>query len=273
MSEHIRSVFILFTVLLLSSLPDISQAQEAQGSAADALLQAAIADSVQRREGQEDLRFAFRSTTQVTGEDFPITYTYDPAKTGKERWNLISPSAQDGAKMREKILKSLYKSDEVPEGSDKTPLDAPDTSLLVHDIHNLIGDTAHYAREDDKEMVFAFTPRQGQAGFEAGDNEADSKEKQEKKGKPDRLSRYLSGEVTIDKAAKRFVRVRIYAKQSFKPAAVAKIKVLEISMRLAPLWDGGPLAQVEQNSHIKGKALFKKFDETSHTVNSDFKRR
>ena len=188
-------------------------------------------------------RFAFTRT--ISNEAASYTVRYDPTKPAEDAWTLIEPASPDD------LDKSLHRSFEGLGKQGK-----PDQALLLQakdesgaSTVDSLGTNIQLVKEDDATATFAFDPK-------LPDNQKN-------------LQGALKGELVVAKDGPTFQSLRVYAPESFK-ASIARIDEMDTVTRYGLLTPGGPIGWMSQDVHTKGKALFKKFDETWHVVNSDF---
>ncbi|MDQ7018233.1 MAG: hypothetical protein Q9M33_03615 [Robiginitomaculum sp.] len=259
----------IFCLIVFS--PMVAFGDVALTASAEAALATAIADAQTRRDNAKEDRFAFSTRVETGDEDNPlIEFSFDPQRPADAQYILLHPSEEENPKARRKMLKQRQK--DLQKMAKKGEESAPDRDLVIKDPKKLLNNSAHFKREEEQAYVFSFRPAPGSFNF--GD---DGGEEHEKKGKTkeddDDFASHLRGEMFISKDKPRLTGVRFFAPESFKPVAVAKIKHFEIMMDIAPAWPDGPLVTTHQTVTVRGKALFKRFEQLTTVTNFGFEKR
>ncbi len=271
MSAH--TIFLsalLYSFVTLFALPSAAQ----DNFDSDALLQAAKDDLQARLAAHDnDTRFALRERIDLSGDDhLSIEYVFDPAKPVGEQWNLLHPSEAEDAEARKEIIKDHLKQQKraAKKGGDQGF--EPDQDAVVRKLSETVGDAPQFVRVDGDAAIYSFQPK-GDGLFGSHDKEGDKGKKRKKSAKATKSTDYLRGEFAISKVGKHFAWIHIYTIKSFKPVAVAKVKTFDLTTQFAPAWDGGPLVITRQEVKAAGSAMFKKFNQHSLSVKSDFQKR
>jgi hypothetical protein len=271
MNRSLRPLAVTLCLILFS--PMAALADVALNAPAEAALAAAIEDAQTRSESAKADRFAFSTRVETGDEDNPlIELSFDPQLPADEQYFLLHPSEEENPKARKKILKQRQK--DLQKMAEKGKEMAPDRDLVIKDPKKLLNDSARFEREEGASYVFSFQPAPGSFDFGGGegkDNDEKPKAKKDKGGND--FASHLKGEMFISKDDQRLTGVRFFAPESFKPVAVAKIKHFEIVMDIAPAWPDGPLVTTHQTVEVRGKALFKKFEQLTTISNSGFEKR
>lgn len=251
--------------------PMVAFGDAALNAPAEAALAAAIADAQIRRDNAKEDRFAFSTRVETGDEDNPlIELSFDPQRSADEQYILLHPSEEENPKARRKMLKQRQK--DLQKMAEKGEEATPDRDLVIKDPKKLLNNSAHFEREEGANYVFSFQLAPGSFNF--GDDNGEEHEKEGKtKEDDDDFASHLKGEMFISKEEQRLTGVRFYAPKSFKPMAVAKIKHFNIMMDIAPAWPDGPLVTTHQTVTVRGKAMFKKFEEQTTITNFDFEKR
>ncbi|PHS28214.1 MAG: hypothetical protein COA85_04115 [Robiginitomaculum sp.] len=264
-----------FAVILCLTLfsPIVAFGDAALNAPAQAALAAAIVDAKTRYENAKADRFAFSTRVETGDEDNPlIEFSFDPQRPADAQYILLHPSEEENAKARKKMLKQRQK--DLQKKAEKGEDVIPDRDLVIKGPEKLLNNSAHFEREEDQAFVFSFQPAPGSFDFGGDDGEDHEKKDEVKKNKGGNVFAFhLKGEMFISKDEQRLTGVRFYAPKSFKPMAVAKIKHFEIMMDIAPAWPDGPLVTTHQTVEVRGKALFKKFEQLTTVSNFGFEKR
>ncbi len=193
-------------------------------------------------EGQDPRnRFAFTQTIR-SEDDFEMVVRFDPTAAHTERWRVLSPAPSAQTKGHEQVLKELA-------GDTDADLD-----LLLGDARNYAADCQHQADAPADVWRFACAAPSGD------DDDFDGFEDK------------IVGVIEIDRASGLLASYRLYAREAFKPAPVAKVEVLDIRMSVDPAWSGGPLMISRVEELVSGSALFRPFSQQSVTIISQVER-
>jgi len=260
---------IVFCLVFLS--PMVAFGDAAPNAPAEAALAAAIVDAQTRSEGAKEDRFAFSTRVETGDDDNPlIELFFDPQRPADTQYVLLHPTEEENSKARSKMLKQRQK--DLQKKAEKGEDVAPDRELVIKDPKKLLNNSAHFEREEGASYVFSFQLAPGSFNF--GDDDEEEHEKKSKaKEDDDDFASHLKGEMFISKDEQRLIGVRFYAPKSFKPMAVAKIKHFNIMMDIAPAWADGPLVTTHQTVTVRGKAMFKKFEQQTTVTNFGFEKR
>ena len=229
----------LYSLCLLLLVPQTAHSNDI------AALEAAISDAEARLEGHESTRFSFRKT--IEQPDVRVVLRYDPSQ--KPPWSVIGEGADAADAAVRSHNESLAGAEE-----------PPDRDALITDPRRLLtaGET-DFLREEDGAWVYNFDLREG-VEMVGGGERAD-------------ITRYLAGEVFVDKESGRLSGMRFFAPEPFKPAPVAKVKEMNVRIDFAPVDGGeGPLVSVREETKVSGSAMFQSFSEQSTTTYSGFEK-
>ncbi len=202
----------------------------------------ALEDAETRLEGYEDSRSAFTKTIETKAGT--NVFAYDPVAATP--WTLV-----EGGDDAEAILASYNESAAEAD-------EPPDAGAIIDDPRKSFAENGEpaYLREEGEAYVYALPME----SLDMSDG-----------GQLASVARHLSAELFVAKDDPRFLRLRIYAKEAFKPVPVAKVETMDVNITFAPIDGGeGPLAVRTESSGVSGSAMFKDFSEESVTTYSDF---
>ena len=207
-----------------------------------------IAQAVQSAEENSTYRWAFTitHTQEDDGEEKSYKLRYDPRRDEDDRWVLLEPAYDDLSKKERKFLKKMQKGGE----SGQTPDEA-----LFYDQLKIDPEALRIVDETDTHLVVA-SPMVDE-------------------DTPEKIKKSLEVTVRLNKAHHYIEEIVVDAIQPFKPVPIAKVLEFHQVQRFAPLdgSDNGALAALQSSeSTMRGKAVTKKFGESSSTVYSDFER-
>ncbi|MBE0369048.1 hypothetical protein [Pseudoalteromonas aurantia] len=87
-----------------------------------------------------------------------------------------------------------------------------------------------------------------------------------------RLTSALTSELTVSKQSLRFVSLKTYSKQAFKPESLVKISKFHVKIDYGQTWPDGPWVAKSISRVVKGSyAFFMTVDESSNTKFLDFR--
>jgi len=219
------------------------------------LLEQARADIEARNLAHDGTRFGYTIQNTSHGDEVSVfSIQFDPSLDHGQQWAVVSPSAAEDSALYEQAVQR------VTWGNNLGPEVMADQALIVRKIFAEGIDHFNFLHEENERAIYQFKI-EDLAFFSEG-NEQVAK-----------MSKFLTGELSINTTTSRLQSIRIYARKPFKPVVVAKVKTVDIQIEFAPAWDDGPLVQVGTQQHIAGSALFRKFTEKSGQVFSNFKRK
>lgn len=99
----------------------------------------------------------------------------------------------------------------------------------------------HFLRDEDGIAVFAVTSEEFSVNG---------------MGQEVNIAEHLAGEVGVDRATGRLNHVRYYAPESFKPAPIARFRMFDHRVDVAPAWEDGPLVRTRTRTQMTVSAMF-----------------
>lgn len=211
------------------------------------LVEDALATVVARAE--PDQRWSFTRTVMSGAESF--TMRYDPTRPLESAWTLLAPASADA--LSDDVRRTL---------EEMQAEETPDVSAFVGNTEDAaeafvagLGEAMTIVSEDAPRVTYAFQPV-----MEEGNGEWGS------------MGRHLSGELIVEKALPLVTSMRFFAPRSFKPAPVARIDSMDVTMRYGEVEPGGPIALLESVSRLSGSAFFRRIDQSQRVTHSDFVR-
>jgi len=238
----------------LSAFAILASTTLATAASAQSLLE--VAGRVAHDRGEPGQRWAFTQT--ITRDDVALSIRFDPSLPEGERWMLLAPVEDALTKEQRAIFRDVVEDQ------------APDVEVVVgadgegFDLTGSFGVDVALLREDAREAVFRFSPRNGVSLSGGGDDGEDEQNVD--------VAEHLTGEIIVTKDGPTLQTIHVYATESFKPHPVARVSRLDVIMTFAEIEPGGPLALVSTTNEVAGRALFQPFEESFQIVNSDFAR-
>ncbi|GAB4528235.1 MAG: hypothetical protein Tsb0010_10850 [Parvularculaceae bacterium] len=176
-----------------------------------------------------------------------IVLRFDPSTEGDSQIEVAEPQG-DLTKQQEKLLDG-YKSQLAAAREDGT--ENISASYLMYDgVREMLRNGVEMVSEDAETAIYAFAP-----SAEEGDTDSE------------KFLKHIRGELTVAKAAPHIRRMRLFALEPFKPAAVAKLESFEQIVEFAPPTADRPPLMTRSYSNAAGSAFFKKFEnETEVTI-------
>lgn len=246
-------------VAALSAFAVLASITLVTAATAQSLLE--VAGRAAHDRGEPGQRWAFTQT--ITRDNVALSIRFDPSLPEGERWVLLAPVEDALTKEQRSIFRDVAEDQ------------APDVEVVVgadgegFDVTDSFGVDVAMLREDAREAVFSFSPRNGVSLSGGGDDGEDQQSVD--------VAEHLTGEITVTKDGPTqdgptLQTIHVYATESFKPHPVARVSRLDVIMTFAEIEPGGPLALVSTTNEVVGRALFQPFEESFQVVNSDFAR-
>ena len=241
-------------VVAMCAAGALGLAAAAQTPASDpaiAIVDQAVDAAVARDE--PDQRWAFTRTITFNGDTFSARY--DPSRPAGEEWVLLAP-ASEGALSEELagVLESLRME---PVSDQLIMVGEPGEN---YGVRLYVDEGLALSTESSTQKRYVFQPRDNVGlmfpplggGLQGAE--------------------HLNGELLITTSEPTLASLRIYASEPFKPNPAARVDTVDILWRFGEVAPGGPIAILESDTMIAGKALFRGFSTESVVVNSDFER-
>lgn len=177
-----------------------------------------------------------------------IVMKFDPDAAADEQIEIAEPAHGSLTKEQEKLFDG-YKAQlasAVEEGADNIS-----ASYLMYDgVRELLANGVTAASENEIAVVYEFAPS-------ASDGDGDA----------EKFLKHIRGELTVAKSTPHIQRMRLFALEPFKPAAVAKLESFEQIVEFSAPGDNRPPLMTRIYSNASGSAFFKKFrNETEVTI-------
>lgn len=218
-------------------------------AAADEALPPLLEQAIAAGETIPETRWVVTQRVRQTDRDGAdeIVLRFDPSTEEESQIEVAEPEGEL-TKQQEKLLDG-YKSQLAAAREDGTENVA--ASYLMYDgVREMLRNGVEMVSEDAQTAVYAFAP-----SAEEGD------------GDSEKFLKHIRGELTVAKAAPHIRRMRLFALEPFKPAAVAKLESFEQIVEFAPPTAHRPPLMTRSYSNAAGSAFFKKFEtETEVTI-------
>lgn len=232
MSRFFSGLLFSFAFMVLTAAPSAAVSGDAH-----AMLLAAAEEAAAH--AGERYAFTLDHWSEENGEEIVLTLRYDPRLPKGEQWRAVGVEKDALDKKSRKLLKKYQKG----EAND---------SMLVYDKLGGLIDGASLREETESYAEFV-------APFYEEDM-------------PEDMQGALEAVIRLEKPGGYISRIDMRSIRPFKPAAVAKIKMMSQSqVYTAPSGDG-PAMLASTESAARGKAMFKKFASQSRVKISDIEK-
>lgn len=183
--------------------------------------------------------FTLTYTDETEGEAKTYKLRFDPRAAAGERWTISDPAAEALSKDERKALKRFSRND-----------DADDA--LVYDGLAESADKAELIEISETEAVFSLPVLDSRL--------------------PEKAKAAIAATARFDRKAGIVSSIEIEARESFKPAAIARIDRMRQVQHFAPVGPEGEALLVSSLSDTAGEAMLKSFSSKAQLSYSEFEK-
>jgi hypothetical protein len=180
---------------------------------------------------------AYKDETDAEAKTYRLRF--DPRAPAGERWTVSDPAAGQLTKDEKKELKRLSRNDDA------------DDALIYDGLAERV-DKAELIALSDAEAVFAIPVHDLRL--------------------PEKARAAIVATAHFDRKAGIVSSIEVEARESFKPAAIARIDKMRQVQRFAPVGPNGEALLVSSVSDTAGEAMLKSFSSKSQIAYSDFEK-